>query len=267
MKGKSPVIEHSIEDVPNCLRITRSALELLGTLARVAAPFELFAYLGRRAGDPSSPVSEVVVAWQEVDRDSCVCDPDAALRAAEEMKDRGAEIVGWAHSHGDHPPYLSVEDETTTAQLVCEIGCMSATGSLGRAWAWSLVVNAHGAAPFSALMTATLCDACQAPTLDVCSLPVEAIPDDVSSVSARRSASAHAQAIVRERVRGITRWSVVGLGAAPRRDADPRLVHLWSEGGYFGAVPVERLLRWIDADPPAEDPVCLVPALRRLLET
>ena len=95
------------------LRISSAALSAMHDFAETGYPYEVCGILaGRREGD-GGEVSEVVPLVNEradSPKNRYQVGPLLLLRAEEGIEERGLQIVGYYHSHPDHPSRYSDYD-------------------------------------------------------------------------------------------------------------------------------------------------------------
>ena len=93
------------------MKIARSALEAVHAHAAEGYPYEICGMLVGRKG--ASTVTRAVRATNDIKdraRDTYRINPDEHRRIEREVDDAGDEILGYYHSHPDHPARASIRD-------------------------------------------------------------------------------------------------------------------------------------------------------------
>ena len=93
------------------MRITRRAYEEVRAHAAEGYPYEICGILiADGAGEPVSQTRRVRNTMVERARDRYEMDPRDQIRVQRECDAAGLEIVGYYHSHPDHPAQASITD-------------------------------------------------------------------------------------------------------------------------------------------------------------
>jgi proteasome lid subunit RPN8/RPN11 len=93
------------------VRITREALDQVSAHAAEGYPYEVCGILIAAPGaHPVTQIRRVRNAVVERARDRYEMDPLDQIRIQRECDDAGLEIVGYYHSHPDHPAQASITD-------------------------------------------------------------------------------------------------------------------------------------------------------------
>lgn len=93
------------------MRITRQALEEVRAHAAEGYPYEVCGILvATRGSGTVSQTRRVRNTVVERARDRYEMDPRDQIRVQRECDERGLEVVGYYHSHPDHPALASVTD-------------------------------------------------------------------------------------------------------------------------------------------------------------
>ena len=103
------------------MRITRAQLDAIRAHALSGYPFEVCGVLVGRNGEPrrAARVERVVSAVnreQEAPRVRYQIAPEDLIRITREARDLGCEIIGYYHSHPDHPARPSETDRRIAAE-------------------------------------------------------------------------------------------------------------------------------------------------------
>jgi proteasome lid subunit RPN8/RPN11 len=103
------------------MRISRGQLDAILAHALAGYPFEVCGVLIGRNGEPgrASRVERVVAVAnreQELPRVRYQIAPEDLIRITREARDLGGEIVGYYHSHPDHPARPSETDRRIAAE-------------------------------------------------------------------------------------------------------------------------------------------------------
>jgi proteasome lid subunit RPN8/RPN11 len=95
------------------MRISADLRQRMQTMGESAYPNEGCGILVGRTGDPGAEVLEVRLGTnlrQDRARDRYILDPRDILRAEKESRAAGLEVVGFWHTHPDHPARPSQYD-------------------------------------------------------------------------------------------------------------------------------------------------------------
>jgi proteasome lid subunit RPN8/RPN11 len=101
------------------MRIPRAQVEAMLAHARSGYPFEVCGLMLGRGPDGERRVEEVVGVVNretEAPRVRYQIAPEDQIRIQREARDRGLEIVGYYHSHPDHPARPSETDRRIAAE-------------------------------------------------------------------------------------------------------------------------------------------------------
>ena len=101
------------------MRIPRAQVDKMLEHARVGYPYEVCGLLLGRGPDGARRVEEVVAVTNretESPRVRYQIAPEDQIRIQREARDRGWEIVGYYHSHPDHPARPSETDRRIAAE-------------------------------------------------------------------------------------------------------------------------------------------------------
>jgi proteasome lid subunit RPN8/RPN11 len=103
------------------LRIRKAQIEAIGAHARRGYPFEVCGVLLGKNGGPNGTVrvetvEEAVNRETDAPRVRYQIAPEDLIRIQREGRDRGLEIVGYYHSHPDHPARPSETDRRIAAE-------------------------------------------------------------------------------------------------------------------------------------------------------
>lgn len=95
------------------LRLDPAARRAIRDAAQAGYPYEVCGVLLGRPGDPPQVLEAVPVPNADAQRarDRYLLDPLAQLKAEKDARARGLEVLGYYHSHPDHPADASETDQ------------------------------------------------------------------------------------------------------------------------------------------------------------
>ena len=105
------------------MRIPRAQVEAMLAHARTGYPFEVCGVLLGRGGEGARRVEEVVGVVNretEAPRVRYQIAPEDQIRIQREARERGWEIIGYYHSHPDHPARPSETDRRIAAEGISD---------------------------------------------------------------------------------------------------------------------------------------------------
>ncbi len=129
------------EASPRELRFTGGQWERMRQLAESAYPFEGCGVLVGRAGEGGWEVSEVFPGRNLVEdrrHDRYELDPRDIIAAERAGRSRGEEVLGFFHTHPDHPARPSQFDRDHAWPGYVYVVCAVDRGTMRRATAWIL---------------------------------------------------------------------------------------------------------------------------------
>jgi proteasome lid subunit RPN8/RPN11 len=139
------------------MRIPRAQVEAMLEHARTGYPYEVCGVMVGRGPDGARRVEEVVaVANRETEapRVRYQIAPEDQIRVQREARERGWEIVGYYHSHPDHPARPSETDRRIAAEGLSDgviyvvVGVERAEKTTPTAWVFRDVAQAFVEEPF-----------------------------------------------------------------------------------------------------------------------
>ncbi len=120
------------------LRLRARALLAIRAAAEAGYPHEVCGILLGRGG--SEPVAEEAHACDNVvaerSRDRYELDPRAQLRIEKQARERGLDVLGYFHSHPDHPALASETDNSLSWESTYYLIQAVAAGRCGELRAW-----------------------------------------------------------------------------------------------------------------------------------
>jgi proteasome lid subunit RPN8/RPN11 len=138
------------------MRIPRAQVEAMLAHARSGYPFEVCGLMLGRGPDGERRVEEVVGVINretEAPRVRYQIAPEDQIRIQREARDRGLEIVGYYHSHPDHPARPSETDRRIAAEGLSDgviyvvIGVEGGEKTLPTAWVFRDATQAFDPEP------------------------------------------------------------------------------------------------------------------------
>jgi proteasome lid subunit RPN8/RPN11 len=123
------------------LQFTESVFERMAQLAAAAYPFEGCGVLVGSPGDPQVAVVKVVEGRnlvQDRRRDRYELDPRDIIEAERGARESGLEVIGFYHTHPDHPARPSQFDTERAWPGYYYVVISVDKGQLGEATAWRL---------------------------------------------------------------------------------------------------------------------------------
>jgi proteasome lid subunit RPN8/RPN11 len=125
------------------LRIPRPVMDAVRRHLEAGYPNEACGALIGRAGDGTRPHETLQFCpmrntVQDRPWDRYLLDPLEQLRVQREAEGRGLEIIGFVHSHPDHPPRPSEFDTEHAWPFYSYVVASVARGKLAEARAWRL---------------------------------------------------------------------------------------------------------------------------------
>jgi proteasome lid subunit RPN8/RPN11 len=125
------------------LRVPRPVMDAIGRHLEGGYPNEACGALIGRAGDATQPHQALEFRPMRntvTDRpwDRYVLDPLEQLRVQKDAEARGLEIIGFVHSHPDHPPRPSEFDTEHAWPFYSYLVASVAQGKMAEARAWRL---------------------------------------------------------------------------------------------------------------------------------
>ena len=142
------------------MRIPRAQVEAMLDHARRGYPFEVCGVLLGRGGEGDRRVEEVVsVANRETEapRVRYQIAPEDLIRIQRTARDQGREILGYYHSHPDHPARPSETDRRIAAEGLSDgivyvvIGVEGGEKTLPTAWIFRDAKQAFDEEPFDVI--------------------------------------------------------------------------------------------------------------------
>ena len=139
------------------MRIPRAQVEAMLEHARTGYPYEVCGVMVGRGPDGARRVEEVVaVANRETEapRVRYQIAPEDQIRVQREARERGWEIVGYYHSHPDHPARPSETDRRIAAEGLSDgviyvvVGVERAEQATPTAWVFRDAAQAFVEEPF-----------------------------------------------------------------------------------------------------------------------
>ncbi|MDA8395026.1 MAG: M67 family metallopeptidase [Candidatus Dormibacteraeota bacterium] len=133
---------------PRELTFAKGQWERMRELAESAYPFEGCGVLGGRALDGGWEVSEVFPGRnlvQDRRHDRYELDPRDIIAAERACRSRGEEVLGFFHTHPDHPARPSQFDRDHAWPGYVYLVCAVDQGAMRRATAWILAGQGEGA--------------------------------------------------------------------------------------------------------------------------
>jgi proteasome lid subunit RPN8/RPN11 len=109
--------------MPEKITITRYAYTKMHLYARLIksitqSPLECYGYLtAERNKDDGVATDAIIPVYQYVTTSSCTVSPDSELKTIEQIRSNNQKIIGWWHSHGDHPTFHSTTDIENFSRL------------------------------------------------------------------------------------------------------------------------------------------------------
>ncbi|MBT7928522.1 Mov34/MPN/PAD-1 family protein [Candidatus Peregrinibacteria bacterium] len=109
--------------MPDKITITRYAYTKMHLYAKLIksiteSPLECYGYLtAERDKDDGIATDAIIPVQQYVTTSSCTVNPDSELRTIEQIRSDNRKIIGWWHSHGDHPTFHSTTDVENFSRL------------------------------------------------------------------------------------------------------------------------------------------------------
>jgi proteasome lid subunit RPN8/RPN11 len=98
----------------NRLELSRAAIDAVNAAAREGYPYEICGVLTGRAGGTSARVTRVVpfsnIVEETQRRRRFAIDPVGIIRLERELRTTGEKLLGFYHSHPDHPAQPSSTD-------------------------------------------------------------------------------------------------------------------------------------------------------------
>jgi len=123
------------------LRFTEALFERMAELAAAAYPFEGCGVLVGGLGEPEATVVKVVEGHnlvQDRRRDRYELDPRDIINAERDAREADLEVIGFFHSHPDHPARPSQFDTDRAWPCYYYVVISVNAGQLGEATAWRL---------------------------------------------------------------------------------------------------------------------------------
>jgi proteasome lid subunit RPN8/RPN11 len=125
------------------LRVPRPVMDAVSRHLEAGYPNEACGALIGRAGDGTQPHQALEFrpmrnTVTDRPRDRYVLDPLEQLRVQKDAEARGLEIIGFVHSHPDHPPRPSEFDTEHAWPFYSYVVASVAQGRLAEARAWRL---------------------------------------------------------------------------------------------------------------------------------
>jgi proteasome lid subunit RPN8/RPN11 len=125
------------------LRVPRPVMDAVGRHLEAGYPSEACGALIGRPGDGTRPHQALEFRPMRntvTDRpwDRYALDPLEQLRVQKEAEGRGLEIIGFVHSHPDHPPHPSQFDTEHAWPFYSYVVASVAQGKMAEARAWRL---------------------------------------------------------------------------------------------------------------------------------
>ena len=125
------------------LRVRRPVMDAIGRHLEAGYPNEACGALIGRAGDGTRPHEALEFrpmrnTVQDRPWDRYILDPLEQLRVQKDAEARGLEIIGFVHSHPDHPPRPSEFDTEHAWPFYSYIVASVAQGRMAEARAWRL---------------------------------------------------------------------------------------------------------------------------------
>ena len=142
------------------MRIPRAQVEAMLDHARNGYPFEVCGVLLGRGGEGDRRVEEVVSVVNretEAPRVRYQIAPEDLIRIQRTARDQGREILGYYHSHPDHPARPSETDRRIAAEGLSDgivyvvIGVRGGTETTPTAWIFRDSSQAFDAEPFDVI--------------------------------------------------------------------------------------------------------------------
>jgi len=139
------------------MRIPRAQVDAMLEHARSGYPYEVCGVMLGRGPDGARRVEEVVaVANRETEapRVRYQIAPEDQIRIQREARERGWEVVGYYHSHPDHPARPSETDRRIAAEGLSDgvvyvvVGVERAEKTTPTAWVFRDATQAFGEEPF-----------------------------------------------------------------------------------------------------------------------
>jgi proteasome lid subunit RPN8/RPN11 len=124
------------------LLFTKALFERMADLALAAYPFEGCGVLVGEPGDEQATVVQVTEGRnlvQDRRRDRYELDPRDIIRAERYARESGLEVIGFYHTHPDHPARPSQFDTDRAWPGYIYVVISVSAGGLGEATAWRLV--------------------------------------------------------------------------------------------------------------------------------
>jgi proteasome lid subunit RPN8/RPN11 len=140
------------------LRIRRAEVDAISAHAKRGYPFEVCGVLLGRNGGPSGTVrvegvEEAVNRETEAPRVRYQIAPEDLIRIQRDARDRGLDIVGYYHSHPDHPARPSETDRRIAAEGLSDgvvhivIGVEKGERAVASAWVFRDALQAFADEP------------------------------------------------------------------------------------------------------------------------
>ena len=142
------------------MRIPRAQVEAMLDHARSGYPFEVCGVLLGRGGEGDRRVEEIVSVLNretEAPRVRYQIAPEDLIRIQRAARDQGREILGYYHSHPDHPARPSETDRRIAAEGLSDgivyvvIGVRGGTETTPTAWIFRDASQAFDAEPFDVI--------------------------------------------------------------------------------------------------------------------
>ena len=139
------------------MRIPRAQVEAMLAHARSGYPFEVCGVMLGRGGEGDRRVEEVVAVVNretEAPRVRYQIAPEDLIRIQRAARDQGREILGYYHSHPDHPARPSETDRRIAAEGLSDgivyvvIGVQGGTETTPTAWIFRDAKQAFDDEPF-----------------------------------------------------------------------------------------------------------------------